>query len=567
MLQSIVTAAVGIGAVATDDPQEKSRKQLLNGLAILMSMGGILWGILASVYGFYYLSVIPFGYTVMSAVNLTYFHFSKNFKVVRFIQVLMSLLLPFFFQWGIGGFVASGGVMLWALLSLTGSIAFQDRNHSRRWLIAYTVLIIFTGVTDQYWAERGLSFPSEVTSLFFTINVSVICAMVLSLVLYFVSLRDKANDELQELTENLEDKVTQRTQEISAANDALSMQKQELELALDNLKATQSQLVQSEKMASLGTLIAGIAHEINTPLGAISASIKNISESLTLTGNNFPELANILSEEDLKLFFSIVRKADAQSQALSSREERQIKRRLRSELENEGIENEDSLADTLVDAKVYDLEEVLPLLKQKNAAMILENLYHFSTLINDSKNISLAVSKASKVVFALKSFAHKDLGGEKQTANVVDNVETVLTLYHNQLKQGIEVVRNYEEVPMIGCFVDELNQVWTNLLHNALQAMNHSGEITINIKNSTILSESGEELPAVSVGMADNGPGIPEEIQNRIFEAFFTTKKQGEGTGLGLDIVSKIVKKHDGKIDVDSKLGEGTEFIITLPLA
>ncbi len=140
--------------------------------------------------------------------------------------------------------------------------------------------------------------------------------------------------------------------------------------------------------------------------------------------------------------------------------------------------------------------------------------------------------------------------------NLIDGIETVLTLYHNQLKQGVEVIRNFNEIPQIMCFADELNQVWTNILHNALQAMHHKGKLQIGVK---LLDGF------IVTGITDSGSGIPPEIKDKIFQPFFTTKPAGEGSGLGLDIVKRIIDKHKGKIEVESVPGK-TTFSIYLPV-
>ncbi|MGH8030744.1 MAG: sensor histidine kinase, partial [Arenimonas sp.] len=143
-------------------------------------------------------------------------------------------------------------------------------------------------------------------------------------------------------------------------------------------------------------------------------------------------------------------------------------------------------------------------------------------------------------------------------SDLAEGVETVLTIYQNQIKHGTELVRRFEDVPPVRCLPDELNQVWTNLVHNALQAMDHKGTLTVG------LDRDGDEV-LVSIG--DTGCGIPEEIRARIFDAFFTTKPAGEGTGLGLDIVRRIIEKHHGRIEVDSEVGRGTTFTVRLPIA
>jgi signal transduction histidine kinase len=159
-------------------------------------------------------------------------------------------------------------------------------------------------------------------------------------------------------------------------------------------------------------------------------------------------------------------------------------------------------------------------------------------------------------VFALKSYARYDTTGEKIEINITDGIETVLTLYHNQLKQGVEVIRNYADLPAVLCYPDELNQVWTNLVHNALQAMNNKGTLTI---------DATQQDTRVLISITDSGKGIPPEIKSKIFEPFFTTKPAGEGSGLGLDIVKKIIEKHEGTIEVKSVPGQ-TTFTVSIPI-
>ncbi|MEP0850060.1 MULTISPECIES: sensor histidine kinase [Cyanophyceae] len=139
---------------------------------------------------------------------------------------------------------------------------------------------------------------------------------------------------------------------------------------------------------------------------------------------------------------------------------------------------------------------------------------------------------------------------------VTEGIDVVLTIYQNMLKQGIEVIKKYQQVPPILCYAEELNQVWTNLLHNAIQAMSNRGRLEISVF---------EENRQLVVQLTDSGSGIPPEIKERIFDPFFTTKPAGEGSGLGLDIVRKIVDKHQGKIDVSSQPGR-TTFSVLLPI-
>jgi PAS domain S-box-containing protein len=340
----------------------------------------------------------------------------------------------------------------------------------------------------------------------------------------------------------------------------------ELKATLEDLQRTQAQLVQSEKMAALGQLIAGIAHEINTPLGAIRASIGNITGAMAETTQQFPQLAQQLTPDQQTEFFAFVSRALQKKPYLTSREERQRRRALRRELEAHQVLNADETADTLVDMGIYDnIGSFVSLLQRREAAnanspelsnLMLQVAYNLSVQQSNSENILTAVERAAKVVFALKSYAHYDHSGQMSTVDIRDGLDCVLTLYHNQLKHGIEVLRHYDDIPAIPCYADELNQVWTNLIHNAVQAMNNQGTLQI-----AVFQQNSE----VVVQITDSGGGIPPEIHDKIFEPFFTTKPIGEGSGLGLDIVDKIIQKHHGEIAVDSRPGQ-TTFSIRLPV-
>ncbi|MEB3283378.1 MAG: response regulator [Lyngbya sp.] len=337
----------------------------------------------------------------------------------------------------------------------------------------------------------------------------------------------------------------------------LQEKNQELSQALAQIKASQNHLIQSEKMAALGQLIASIAHEINTPLGAILASSNNSKTALQEFLDRLSQLVNETSSEQKQQFFALLDcSLKAETGKLNSKEKRQFKREITQELEEQGISEARRIADTLIDLEIYEgIEAFFPLFRSADANWILQQAYNLNCLKINSQNIIMAVERAAKIVFALKSYARYDHSGQKQLVTVTQGLETVLELYRNQISSGIELIRDYQPIAPIWCYPDELNQVWTNLIHNGIHAMQGKGCLQIYVF---------ERSAGVVVAIIDSGEGIPPEVQPRIFEPFFTTKPAGEGSGLGLDIARKIIEKHQGKIEFESQPGQ-TKFEVWLP--
>lgn len=354
---------------------------------------------------------------------------------------------------------------------------------------------------------------------------------------------EQVQRELQKLNETLEEKVKERTRE--------------LEKALQELKSAQNQLILSEKMAILGQLVANIAHEINTPIGAIKASAENIEAiipSLLEGLNHFPHL------KQQTLLIRLIQEIYQDTQVYTSKEERRLRKLIQKELEAHGVaaEDADQIARRLVEAGFHhSIEPYVALFQDPSHLPVLLNfIYSYGQIKLNISNILLASEKTRKITFALKNYAHTQRHETPVETDLVENIETVLTLYYNQLKHGTEVVRDFPEQPaIIWGYPDRLSQVWTNLISNAIHAMGGKGRLEIRID---------EEPTQYLVHVIDNGPGIPPEIQDKIFEPFFTTKGKGEGTGLGLDICRQIVKEHGGEIKVRSEPGF-TCFTVLLP--
>ncbi len=350
----------------------------------------------------------------------------------------------------------------------------------------------------------------------------------------------------------LEERVAERTHELDAKNEALSQ-------ALEQLQIAQVELIQAEKMSTLGQLVAGIAHEINTPLGAIQASTGNSSKAISGLLEGLVQSIGEVPRDLHQPFITLLQQCLVPSPSLSSMERRPLRKTLGQRLDQEGLSSPPNYLDRLLDMGIRPdaLEELLPILRSDDRDWMIALAYNFNRLQHNSNTIRVAIERAGKIVFALKNYAHHDQSpGEPQVVMVTEGIETVLELFHNLLKRGIQVQRDYQSLPPIPCYVDELMQVWTNLIHNAIQAMNGEGILSI----ATRLDDQ-----QVIVKITDDGPGIPSELQAQIFEPFFTTKIRGEGSGLGLSICRQVTAKHGGTLMVESYPGR-TTFTLALPI-
>lgn len=297
----------------------------------------------------------------------------------------------------------------------------------------------------------------------------------------------------------LELKVNERTLELKESNN-------ELNRTLDDLKQAQTQLVESEKMASLGQLTAGIAHEINNPINFVTSNVTPL-------------------KRDVAMLFD----------AIGAIEHVGMSTELTPEQKHEKIEAYKEDLD-------YDYLKV-------EINHLLKGIYE-------------GASRTAEIVKGLRIFSRVDEDDLKR-ANVNEGIDATIVIINNLLNNRIEIVRNYGDLPLIECYPGKLNQVFLNIISNAIHAIgkqfgdHNGGQITIT---------TGTEGKEVFISIKDNGTGMDEKTRSKIFEPFFTTKDVGEGTGLGMSIAYNTIKKHNGSIQVVSHPGEGAEFIIHLPI-
>ena len=378
------------------------------------------------------------------------------------------------------------------------------------YLVAWTLLFLF--IIAYVLKNYGILPSNEIT------NYALYIGSSLEAILLSIALGDKINilkKEKQATQEQalvisrenerlvreqnllLEAKVHERTTELEETNHNLNG-------ALEHLKATQSQLVEAEKMASLGVLTAGIAHEINNPINFVKSNIKPLQ----------------LDIRDLWEVIGQYEKLD-----------------LKQDLEGQ-----------LAEINAYKRQIDMSYIKSEIGSLL--------------QGIEDGAVRTAEIVKGLRTFSRLD-ETELKKVSLHEGLDSTLVLLRSSMPGNVQVVRLYETIPAVECFPGKLNQVFMNIMSNALYAMDkkHSG-----MTETLTVSTGVYDEDHVQVRIADTGTGMPDDVREKIFDPFFTTKEIGEGTGLGLSIVFNIIEKHKGKIVVHSTLGKGTEFQIILPI-
>jgi signal transduction histidine kinase len=332
----------------------------------------------------------------------------------------------------------------------------------------------------------------------------------------------------------------------------------------DRIRETTRQETQRDKLMALGKLSAGLAHELNNPAAAAQRAAKSLKEAMdNVRAASLRLLRHPLTAEQRDAVVKFEREvtegvAEKSDSHMDPVELADLEAEITECLEEHKVEEPWKIAGPLAEANA-DMSKMETLQALVGDEVLIDALRRIAAVITIFRlihEIDNSTKRIGELVTAIKRYSYMDQAA-MQWVDLREDLENTIKIFGHWLKKGITVTRDYDpELPRICGYGSELNQVWTNLIDNAIDAMKGEGVLRIGARR---------QLDAVVVIIGDNGPGVPQEIQSRIFDPFFTTKPVGEGTGLGLDTAMRIVQKHHGSIELKSKPGD-TKFLVRIPI-
>lgn len=513
--------ARGIGMVERASEQLQLSRTMLATLMTVVGLLAVGWGSVYAVFDEPVAAALPFTYAGFTGILVVVLRRTGEVALVLLAQLLLIVFIPFILAVTLGGFVASSGVVLWSLLGPIAAFLIGGRRSALIWLVIYLVLVALLAVLHP-WLRDENALPTAVILTFFVLNLGAVSTISFAMIFYFVGENQRVH--------------------------ALLIRQEE-------------EMRQTEKISALGKLSAGLAHELNNPAAAAQRASAQLRESLARAARASVGMGEVgLAPAQWSALAQAVEVDRGAAATLSALERADREEALADWLTAHEAENAWQLAPPLV-AAGFDasaLEQVtagMPAGAVPAAVVWLSESLATAELLG---TLTTTTTTMLELVGAVKSYSFMDQARE-QEIDIHDGIENTITILGHKVKAGVTITRNYDRtLPRLVVAGGELNQVWTNLLDNAIDAAGPEGEVCIG---------TSREADRLIVEIADNGPGIPPDVQPRIFDPFFTTKDVGEGTGLGLDIVRRIVTDRcGGEIAFESRPGD-TRFWVRLPLA
>jgi signal transduction histidine kinase len=523
-----------------DDSEETAfSKALVLVIALACCACGLVWGLLyAVVFGPGPTMWLPLAFVLIVGAAILVSARKRDHRPLIYTQIACITWIPALIEWTIGNTAASGLVIAWSFLGPIGALIFLSFRQALGWMGMFLLIVLVS--TGFHPALLGAPLPVSpgIEAAFFAMNVGAASGVVFTAAAWFVITIQK------ELSLRLE------------ANRALAESHRQL-------MASQQALVQTEKMAALGRVSAGMAHELNNPAAAAQRGASQLREAVEAMGTaSFSLGRSRLDAGQLERIHELELQAEARVQdpvTLNPVERLDREAVIQDWLDANGLGAGGVDAATLVDLGMDAdaLRELQSLFGRDALGPVLARTMWWHAIVSLIAEIGHGSGRVTEIVRALKSYTY--LGqGPVQAVDLNEGLNDTLVMLHGVLKQGIVVTRDFDAtLPRVDMHGAELNQVWTNLISNAVDAMDGQGELTV---------RSRRDGAEAVVQIIDSGPGVPPEVRDRLFDPFVTTKPVGKGTGLGLSISRNIVvQNHGGTIDVRSEPGR-TCFEVRLPL-
>ena len=556
-------------------PKEKQEHRFLIYLGVAMGIGGIIWGTITLVYDIYLQSLIPYSYTLITIINFTYLYYSKNFNISKNIQVVISLVTPFLFQLSLGGFIASGAVMLWSIPIVLVNFTFQENRYSLRWFYTYIFIVAVAGLLDNTVAMNSIHVDRNISILFYTLNVTMVSIVIFMLFYYFVIVKENLKSSLEQLNATLEDEVAKQVKEVTKSTilfetifntvqDNIAILDLDTNILLVNDAFEKTTNIPKEKLYNLSLLQLNPSKTPEEAKKAIDIVIDHghyegeeqryIREDnevfyFKITFTLMPEKKTILfTAKDITKEKEYELKKIEQEKTLMQHSRMAQMGEMISMIAHQWRQPLGAISSATSNLKIKIELEAFDLTSEKG---IDESNEYFTDRLD---KIEEYVNSLTVTIDDFRNFYKPNKLPVKASLETV--IEKSLNIIEASLEADkIQIIKEYNSQDEIELFDSEMIQVILNILKNSQD----------NFKEKSI------ENPFIKIGIndhyisiSDNGGGIPEDIIGSIFDPYFSTKNEKNGTGLGLHMSKIIVDEHhDGDLSVKNT-DDGVCFIIKL---
>ena len=575
MLMKLINFLSSIADKPENTKEEKQEHIFLIYLGIAMSGGGLTWGTILVLYGIDLQSLIPYSYTLITLFNFLYLYKSKNFEIAKNVQVSISLLTPVLLQLSLGGFIASGSVILWSIPIILINFTFQENQKSLLWFYSYLFIVLLTGALDSTAAKYAIEVPRDVSILFFTLNLTLVSIVIFILFYYFIIVKENLKSSLEELNSTLEDEVARQVEEVTKSTILFKTIFNTVEDSIAIVDLNSNILVVNdtfEKFTNRSKDFIYTQSLVDLADQEMENKIKKVFDVVIKKGSYRLKDQRYVRADEKVFYFNLTLDLmpDKNTILFTAKDITQEK-----EYELERVEQENIL---LQHSRMAQMGEMISMIAHQwrqplsaiastasnlKLMLMLESLdFSSEEAIEESReyltkrldNVDEYVSSLTTTIDDFRNFYKPNK--KPITTSLKTIVEKSLNIIEAALEvDKIKVVKEYDNVENMEIFDSEMMQVVLNILKNSQDNFNEK-----KIENPYIKIV----IEGKTISFYDNGGGIPEDIIPSVFDPYFSTKSEKNGTGLGLHMSKIIVEEHHkGNLSVKNT-PDGVHFSIKL---